>query len=114
MLAKKYRLKSNSDISKVFRNGKTVKNSFLFLKYCENQESNFRIAISVGLNHSKKAPKRNRAKRILRASIHPLLEDIKPGYDLVFFFSKDFKDEIKLKETLILVKECLSRANLLK
>jgi hypothetical protein len=46
--------------------------------------------------------------------MHPLLEDIKPGYDLVFFFSKDFQAEIKLKESRILVKECLSRANLLK
>jgi ribonuclease P protein component len=118
MLAKKYRLKSNSDISRVFRNGKTVKSSFLFLKFAPNDLETTRIAFSVGLNYSKKAPERNRMKRVLRVASYHYLNEIKPGFDLVFFLDKKFKETspkvVNSENSDKLVLENLQKADLIK
>jgi ribonuclease P protein component len=118
MLAKKYRLKNNSDISRVFRNGKTVRSSFLFLKFSPNNLENTRIAFSIGLNYSKKAPERNRMKRVLRVACYHCLNEIKSGFDLVFFLDKNFKETdhkiINSKNSSKLVSENLQKADLIK
>ncbi len=114
MLTKKYRLKSNSEISQVFKNGKTVKSSFLFLKYEPNNSEQIKIAFSIGLKYSKKAVDRNRAKRVLRTCSEDLIGKIKPGFNLVFFFDKNFNEDLEFKKTLPLMKSCLFNANLLK
>jgi ribonuclease P protein component len=114
MLPPESRLKSNKEIEKVFKNGKTVKNSFLFLKFAPNNSKQSRIAFSVGLRYSKKALKRNRAKRILREVARDFLKDIKPGYDLVFFLDKNFSKEPELEKTKIPMKKTLLAAGLIK
>lgn len=114
MLAKRYKLKSNSEISKVFKNGKTVKSSFLFLRYQFNNSDHPRIAFSIGLKYSKKAVDRNHAKRILRASADSFINEIKPNCDLIFYFDKSFQEKLNLQETKEVMRSCLLRANLLK
>jgi ribonuclease P protein component len=114
MLAKKYKLKSNSEISQVFKNGKTVKSSFLFLRYRFNNSDHPRIAFSIGLKYSKKAVDRNYAKRILRASADSLVNEIKPNCDLVFYFNKSFQEKLNFQETKEAMRSCLLKANLLK
>lgn len=113
MLLKKYKLKSNSEISRVFKNGKTVKSSFLFLRYRPSENEITRIAFSIGLKYSKKAVMRNQAKRILRASSKELMKKIKKGYDLVFYFDKNFQEPLDSKIVLEKMKSCLYSANLL-
>ncbi len=114
MLPKKYKLKSNSEITQVFKNGKTVKSSFLFLRYRATQTEKTKAAFSIGLKYSKKAVNRNHAKRILRQALVEFTDQIKPGYDLVFYFDKNFKEKAKLKNIQNNMNACLLSANLLR
>ncbi|MFO7806866.1 MAG: ribonuclease P protein component [Candidatus Moraniibacteriota bacterium] len=114
MLPLEFRLKSKKDIERVFKNGKTVKSSFLFLKFCENNLDHSRIAFSVGLRYSKKAVKRNRAKRILREAAKTFLQEVKPGFDLVFFLDKNFNEDLRLEQTQKQMKKALTYAKLVK
>ncbi len=114
MPTRKNKLKSNSEISQVFKNGKTVKNSFLFLRYQFNNSNNPKIAFSIGLKYSKKAVIRNHAKRILRASADSLIDKIKPNCNLVFYLDKNFHKKLNFQETKKAMESCLFKANLLK
>jgi len=115
MLPKKYKLKSNIAITQIFKNGKTVKSSFLFLKYRLVQpEKITQTAFSIGLKYSKRAVDRNQAKRILRITLDELTNQIKPGFDLVFYFDKNFKEKLEKKTIQELMKSCLYQAKLLK
>jgi len=116
MLPKKYKLKSSLKIDRVFKNGKTVKSSFLFLKTSPAEEELPQIAVSIGLKYSKKAVERNRAKRILRQAVNEFVQEIKPGNNLVFFFEKNFQDskQVNFENIKKVMKDCLISANLLK
>ena len=117
MLPEKYRLKSKKEIDQLFKNGKAVRNSFLFLKYKENNIENSRFAFSIGLKYSKKAVERNKMKRILREAIRSLIKDVKPGIDGAFFLSNGSnpdKKKVSLEEAQIVIKGALEKANLLK
>lgn len=116
MLPQKNRLKSDKEISKLFANGKTVRNSFLFLRYNKNDLDISRFAFSIGLKYSGKAVERNRLKRVLREGLRDNLENIKPGFDGVFFVSKSLNPERNLgsKETSETIKTLLAKANLIK
>ena len=114
MLSKQYKLKSNAEISQVFKNGKTVKSSFLFLRYRSNSSEEIKIAFSIGLKYSKKAVDRNRAKRVLRVTSKKLIDQIKPGFDLVFYFDKNFHEEISANADLLkIMRACLLQAKIL-
>lgn len=115
MLPQEFRLKSNRDIEKVFKSGKTVRSSFLFLKFAPNSSGSqqSKIAFSIGLRYSKKAVKRNRAKRVLREAAKNFLKDIKPGYNLVFFLDKNFSQDLNLEEANVQMNKTLSAAGLL-
>ena len=67
-LARKYRL-SKKDIERVFKRGKTVKSSFLFIRFLENNLSYARVAAIVSSKILKKAVDRNRLKRIITETI---------------------------------------------
>lgn len=114
MLKKEYKLKSNSEITRVFKNGKTVKSSFLFLRFRANETDKTKIAFSVGLKYSRRAVDRNRAKRVLRAGTSKYIDKIKSGYDLVFYFDKNFQEDLALKKVETPLMSCLSQAKLLK
>lgn len=73
-IARKYRL-SKKDIEYVFKGGKTVKSSFLFIRFLENDLNYARIAVIVTRKIFKKATDRNRLKRIIT-------ETIRSGYYL--------------------------------
>lgn len=116
MLPEKHRLRSKKEIDELFKSGKAVRNSFLFLKYKQNNLENSRFAFSVGLKYSKKAVERNQIKRILREALRPFLENIKPGYDGTFFLSQGLdpnKKKIDFKEAQNAIEGILKKANLL-
>ena len=62
-LARKHRL-PKKDISRVFNQGKTVKNSFFFIKFLKNETKHLRLAVIVPSKVLKKATARNHVKRI--------------------------------------------------
>jgi ribonuclease P protein component len=112
MLLAKNRLKKKKEIDFVFQTGKMLRDNFLCLKYCSNQNEITRVAFSLGLGYSKSAVQRNRAKRIMREVIRLRMDRIKSGFDLVFFLPKGFKEEIVLKKMESSIEKLLKEAQL--
>jgi ribonuclease P protein component len=95
MLPLKYRLKKKKDIDRVFKEGKGIKEDFLFLKFTSNNLGNSRFAVIVSRKISKRATIRNKIKRKIRAVISQKLPKIKKGKDCVLIalpglVSRDF------------------------
>ncbi|MDO8659488.1 MAG: ribonuclease P protein component [Candidatus Parcubacteria bacterium] len=67
-LAKKHRL-FKKDINRLFKRGKTVKNSFFFIRFLRNDANYLRTAVIVSTKIVKKATARNRIKRIFTEAI---------------------------------------------
>ena len=67
-LAKKYRL-PKKEIDRLFKQGKTVRNSFFFIRFLKNNAGYLRAAVVVPAKIAKKAVARNRIKRIFTEAI---------------------------------------------
>ncbi len=67
-LAKKNRLNKN-EVSQVFKKGKTVRYSFLFVKFLKNNLNHLRLAAIVPTKVYKKATERNKIRRLINAVI---------------------------------------------
>ena len=67
-LARKYRL-NKKDLKRIFKQGKTVANSFFFIRFLENELEHMRVAVIISSKVSKKAAVRNRLRRIIVESI---------------------------------------------
>lgn len=79
----KNRLKKKKEFDDVFKNGKTVSGSFLFIKFKKNNIEIPRFGFIVGLKISKKAVERNKIKRLLSEVIKTILKQIKNNYDII-------------------------------
>ncbi len=105
MLPQTRRLKKTTEISKVFKNGKFFKESFLILKTLKNNSDKSRFAFIVSRKVSKKATVRNKIKRRLRAIVSKELKEIKAGTDNLIMAlpgmeSKKFSDTKELLNNL--------------
>lgn len=92
MLEQKYRFHGHGSLRYLFRNGETVRNRSLLLKYCENKHRmNSRVAVVVGKKVAKSAVKRNRIRRRIFEVIRQHWDQIPAHYDLSFtVFSAEF------------------------
>lgn len=75
-----YRLKRKSDFDKLFSEGKKVYSRSLTMLYFPSED--FKIGYSVSKKHGN-AVKRNRIKRLLRASAREAFKDLKKNYRIV-------------------------------
>lgn len=104
MLPKQNRLNKKSDLEKVFKEGRSFKNSTFVLRFTKNNLKNpARFGIIVSGKVSKKAVIRNKIKRRIRAVIRELLVKIKPG-TWVVLIAQDLaaqKSFQEIKEQLI-------------
>lgn len=75
-----YRLKRKSDFDKLFSKGKKVYSRSLTMLYFPSED--FKIGYSVSKKHGN-AVKRNRIKRLLRASAREAFKDLKNNYRIV-------------------------------
>ena len=113
MLDKRNCLKKKKDFQKVIKKGKKIEKDFLVLKFFENSLKDVsRIGFIVSQKISKKAFLRNRIKRRLREIVKDNLDNLKPGYDLIFFTKKAIKEKDFLEIEKI-VKQILKQAKLL-
>jgi len=80
---KKYRIRKRRDFSYTYKKGKSIAGSYLVLIFRKNNNEITRFGFSVGKKFGA-AVKRNRIKRQLREICRHKIEDIKPGYDLIF------------------------------
>ena len=86
-LPKKHRLDGKKNIDNVFKRGRTVKGSFLFIKGLNNQRGYSRFAFIVPSKYVSFAVDRNKIKRILSGEIaKTLLHGF--GYDTIVVIYK--------------------------
>jgi len=72
---------------RVRRSGKSYPHPLLVLIIQEVNHPLSRFAVTAGISAGN-AVKRNRAKRIIRAALRELIQDIKPGYNGVLIARK--------------------------
>jgi len=108
---REFRLTQSADFIRVRRQGRSYAHPLVILVVLPNQSSRTR----VGLSASKAiggAVQRNRAKRLLRHAIAPLLEFTSPGYDLVLLARKPILN-VKCDQVKQALIDNLSKAKLM-
>ena len=76
------RLQKPADFKRVRRQGKSHAHPFVVLISRPNDLDQIRVGVSAGKRVGN-AVQRNRAKRLLRAGMTPLLHTLRPGHDIV-------------------------------
>lgn len=82
-LSSKNRLKKKNDFDQVFKRGKAVAGSFLFIKFAKNDTGDTRAAFIIPARVAKKAIVRNRIKRVLSECFRINLSKISESYDVI-------------------------------
>ena len=77
-----FRLTRSTDFKRVRNYGKSFAHPLLVLVVLSETEANLRVGVTAGRAFGG-AVQRNRAKRLLRESIRPLLPGIKIGWNLI-------------------------------
>jgi len=111
VLPKENRLKAKKDFEKVFKKGKGIKESLLFLKVSENGLEISRFGFIVSQKISKKAVLRNKIKRRLRELIKKRIKKLKKGTDYVFVVLPGLEKK-GLKDTEEILEKLLEKAKL--
>ncbi len=86
-LNKKNRLKRKKDFEGVFKKGKAVKGSFLFIKYRKNDLDMPRLGFIVSAKIARKAVERNKIRRTLSEAVRKAIGDL-GGYDIIVFVTR--------------------------
>ena len=81
-MQRKYRLTRSTDFKRVRRTGKSYAHPFVVLVVQASEVSKARVGVTAGRSVGG-AVQRNRAKRLLREAIRPLLTDLHAGWDLI-------------------------------
>jgi len=79
---RKFRLTRSTDFQRVRRLGKSYAHPLIVLIALPNETDRFRCGIAASRSIGN-AVHRNRTKRQIRAALHPLLETIQPGWDML-------------------------------
>jgi ribonuclease P protein component len=92
-LGKSYKLKSKKIIESLFNDGETVKQFPFLVKFCKQElpsKEVFQVVFSVSKRKFKKAPDRNRIKRLMRETVrknkHGLEEYLKNNNEELALF----------------------------
>lgn len=86
-----FRLRKSADIRRVRRQGRSTGHPFLGLFCLPNDGQGLRVGVSAGKPVGG-AVVRNRAKRVLRAAILPLLPQIRPDHDIMLLARPGIRD----------------------
>jgi len=115
MLSVKHRLKGRKAFNDLFRAGKTFSNDVLLMKIAPGKEDEpTKFGFGASLKFSKKAVERNRAKRWMREAVREKLEQVQPGYSVVFFVSPKFpKEKLNFQMVSEGVENLLKKAKIL-
>lgn len=81
-MQRKFRLTRSTDFKRVRRTGKSYAHPFVLLVVQASEASRVRVGVTAGRAVGG-AVQRNRAKRLLREAMRPLLPDLLPGWDLI-------------------------------
>lgn len=81
-MQRKFRLTRSTDFKRVRRTGKSYAHPFVVLVVQASETPRVRVGVTAGRSVGG-AVQRNRAKRLLREAMRPLLPHLIPGWDLV-------------------------------
>jgi ribonuclease P protein component len=109
---RRFRLTKSTDFKRVRRLGKSYAHPLMVLIALPNDQAQFRIAVSAGRSLGT-AVERNRAKRILRECIRPLLPVILPGWDILLLARKPLS-RAGLEDASQALKKLLGQSNLIR
>ncbi len=76
-------LKENRDFHRLYAHGKSYVGAALVTYVIKNRKSVTRIGITTSKKIGK-AVMRNRSRRVIREAYYLLMNEVKPGYDIVF------------------------------
>lgn len=95
------RLRKSQDFQRVRREGKSLARGPVVYLSCPGEHDTVRVGVSAGKGIGN-AVRRNRAKRLLREAIRPLLMHVRPGRDIVLLARKSCLNEssLSLQKTL--------------
>lgn len=83
MLSGINRLSKQKDFERIFSRGKECRNDWLVIKLLIKQQPFSRFGLVISAKVAKKAVRRNRLRRQIRAILYQHLAEIKPGLDVV-------------------------------
>lgn len=102
-LTKDERLRSQSDISRVFKSSSGVSCSGAKLVYRKNDLGWNRIAVTLVRKYGNSV-QRNKSKRILREIYRSYKNDLKPGFDIVIvLYPGDYNYSIRMSQVKYLL-----------
>ncbi|MCL4560602.1 MAG: ribonuclease P protein component [Chloroflexi bacterium] len=91
--------------------GKSYAHPLVVLVASPNELEKVRCGFVAGKNYGG-AVQRNRAKRLLRAVLYPLVPGLRPGWDLIFLVRQPLK-EATYQQLQAAVENLISRARLI-
>jgi ribonuclease P protein component len=108
----RFRLTRSTDFKRVRRSGRSYAHPLVVLIAIPNDNLVLRIGIAAGRSVGN-AVKRNRSKRLIRASVDAILEEINSGWDIVILARQPASSAtfLETKEAII---SLLKRARLIK
>ena len=110
-MKRKYRLRRNSDFQHVRQVGKSYASPILVLAFLQNELDHSRFGFVVNKRLGK-AVHRNKIKRRMREAVRLQVEQIKPGFDLVFIARKP-ANQATYAEIATAITHLLKTANLI-
>ncbi|MBN1303831.1 MAG: ribonuclease P protein component [Anaerolineales bacterium] len=110
-MQRRFRLTRSSDFKRVRCYGKSYAHPFIVLMTQSSGLPGVRVGIAAGRSVGN-AVRRNRAKRLMRAAMAPLLPVVKPGWNLVLIARQSLLEK-KTPEISAALTELLERAQLI-
>lgn len=112
-MQRKFRLSRSEDFKRVRRTGKSYAHPLvvLVIQAGEKTTSHVRVGVAAGKTTGT-AVHRNRAKRLLREAMRPLLPSLAPGCDLILI-ARPALVTASLADTRAALYHLLQRANIL-
>jgi len=83
----KNRLKKKRDFENVFKKGKAVNGSFLFIKHRTNELGIPRFGFVISAKIAKKSVERNKIRRIISETARSRIKNLE-GHDIIVFATK--------------------------
>jgi ribonuclease P protein component len=107
---RKFRLTRSTDFKRVRRSGKSFAHPFVVLLVHVSESHRVRVGVTAGRSVGG-AVHRNRAKRLLREAVRPLLSSLPSGWDFVLI-ARPALLSASLTEIRQVVKDLLERARI--
>jgi ribonuclease P protein component len=108
---RKFRLTRSTDFKRVRRTGKSYAHPFVVLVVQTSELPRVRVGVTAGRSVGG-AVQRNRAKRLIREAVRPLLPDLLPGRDLILIARPALLSK-SLEEIRQVIASLLHRAQIL-